>query len=297
MALLGQEGYKKLQRTQTFPTVSLHDTGCVLSVIQLHWFRRSFAWLHLSLPRWGELIDASRDHKCQSLSSMLRTVRLVSWVNGARLRFWPITHFVQGLERKGGADYDSTRSVQRYQAWRHLSVFAVFSHNQWILSRNLRHQYGQEGFGAGREPAARWLHHLLSPHIRKKTPKKTKKLSKGILTCGSSMTILCHFPSSRILIRIMWCYKVAAESAFSGESRCLGSSAHSEENTYVTDVWSKSKWPVKSHVICRIIREWSEKSWQCPGLKRNTHMHTQTTKMYLKDSIRCTRTENAFGDA
>lgn len=134
------------------------------------------------------------------------------------------------------------------------------------------------------------------PTFAKKN-KKTKKLSKGILTCGSSMTILCHFPSSRILIRIMWCYKVAAESAFSGESRCLGSSAHSEENTYVTDVWSKSKWPVKSHVICRIIREWSEKSWQCPGLKRNTHMHTQTTKMYLKDSIRCTRTENAFGDA
>lgn len=136
-----------------------------------------------------------------------------------------------------------------------------------------------------------------SPHSQKKKQKKQRNLSKGILTCGSSMTILCHFPSSRILIRIMWCYKVAAESAFSGESRCLGSSAHSEENTYVTDVWSKSKWPVKSHVICRIIREWSEKSWQCPGLKRNTHMHTQTTKMYLKDSIRCTRTENAFGDA
>lgn len=33
------------------------------------------------------------------------------------------------------------------------------------------------------------------------------------------MAILCHFPSSRILIRIMRCYKVAAGSAFSGESR------------------------------------------------------------------------------
>lgn len=98
-ALLGQKGDKELQRTQTFPTVSLHDTGCVLSVIRLHWFRRSFAWLHLSLPGCGELINASGDHKCQSLSSMLRTVGFLSWVNGARLRSWPITHFVQGLER------------------------------------------------------------------------------------------------------------------------------------------------------------------------------------------------------
>ncbi len=74
MALPGQKREKELPRTQTFPTVSLHDMSCVLSVIRLHWFRRNFAWLHLSLPECGELIDASGDHKCPSLSSMLHTV-------------------------------------------------------------------------------------------------------------------------------------------------------------------------------------------------------------------------------
>lgn len=93
MALLGQKRDKELQRTQTFPTVSLHDMGCVLSVIRLHWFRRNFAWLHLSLPGCGELIDASGDHKCQSLSSMLRTVGSLSRVNDARLWFWPIAQY------------------------------------------------------------------------------------------------------------------------------------------------------------------------------------------------------------
>ncbi len=53
------------------------------------------------------------------------------------------------------------------------------------------------------------------PTFANKKRKGGKNQSKEILT---SMAISCHFPSSRILIRIMWCYKVATESAFSGES-------------------------------------------------------------------------------